>query len=79
MLPQHYHYNFHFAKQRENELIEQARITRLLTETKVEKPRIRARLFSKSGEILIFIGQKLKGQYEPEAHLAQQSPPSIRC
>ncbi|MCP4361637.1 MAG: hypothetical protein GY796_26805 [Chloroflexi bacterium] len=72
MLP--YLYHLHFSKHRENELIEQARIARLLAEIRAEKPGIRVRFLINSGAILILIGRKLKEHYEPETHLALQQP-----
>jgi len=68
----HPHFQLHFAKQREKELIEQARIARLLIEIKAEKPGYKARFLIKSGAILILIGQKLKEHYEPEVHHTRQ-------
>lgn len=68
----HPHFQLHFAKQREKELLEKARKAYPLTEFKAEKPGFRARLLIKSGAILILIGQKLQASYENEAQLARQ-------
>ena len=53
------------TRQRETELLEKARKARLLANNKDEKAGFQARIFSRSGEILILVGQKLKGRYEP--------------
>jgi hypothetical protein len=52
-------------RQREAELLKKVRKARLLADIEVEKPGFRERILSRSGEILILVGQKLKGRYEP--------------
>ncbi len=72
------YFQLHFARQREKELIEQARIARLLADTEADKPGYRARFIKKSGAILILIGQKLQESYETETQLAQQQTSTPR-
>jgi hypothetical protein len=62
------------AQQREAELFEEARISRLLAEIRADKPGFRARFFSRSGDILIHFGHKLKDRYTLETYLAPQQP-----
>jgi hypothetical protein len=67
------------AKQREAELREKARIARLLADARLEKPGFQVRLLTKSGEVLIRLGQKLKARYEPELNMQlTQSHPSLK-
>jgi hypothetical protein len=57
------------AKHREAELREKVRVARLLANARLEKPGLWARLLTRSGEVLIGLGQKLKARYEPEANV----------
>ena len=67
------------AKRREAELREKARIARLLTNARPEKPGLWVRLLTRSGEVLIYLGQKLKARYEPELNIQlTQSHPSLK-
>ena len=67
------------AKRREAELREKARIARLLANARLEKPSLRVRFLTKSGEVLIGLGQKLKARYEPELNMPlTQSQPSLK-
>jgi hypothetical protein len=67
------------AKHCEVELREKARIARLLADARLEKPGFQVRLLTKSGEVLIRLGQKLKARYEPELNVQlTQSRPSLK-
>jgi hypothetical protein len=67
------------AEHREVELREKARIASLLAEIQPLKRGLHARFLAKSGEVLIFLGQKLKARYEPELNMQlPQSHPSLK-
>jgi hypothetical protein len=57
------------AEHREAELREKARIAHLLADARLETPSLRVRFLTKSGEVLIRLGQKLKARYEPELNM----------
>lgn len=61
------------AQHREAELQEKARIARLLADGRVEKPKFSDRFLTKSGELLIAFGYKLKVRYEPTGTARQNS------
>ncbi len=68
------------VRQHQKNLLEEARLERLLSESRASRPRLRDRLLLKSGNILIFLGERLKEKYELriEARLVLKSPTHAR-
>lgn len=60
----------------QNEHLEKARMAKLAREVEADRPRLRERFLSNSGDILILFGQKLKERYGPkiQPHPMRQHP-----
>jgi hypothetical protein len=61
-----YYLAHELARINQKEHLEAAQRARLVKEVEVGRPRLRKRLVSSGGDLLIFVGQKIKEHYGPK-------------